>query len=65
MHDHARALGQKYMGIRPQGNHLDEMFRDTTFHGDSNHPVPVSNFLNAQCMYLTPESAVFVANEGP
>jgi len=45
---HARALGQKYMGVRPQGNHIDEMFKDTTFKGDGNHPVPVSNFLNAQ-----------------
>ncbi|KAL8663082.1 MAG: hypothetical protein Q9168_008150 [Polycauliona sp. 1 TL-2023] len=45
---HARALGQKYMGVRPQ-NHLDEMFRDTSIHQDGvSHPVPVSNFLNAQ-----------------
>ena len=45
-----RALGQKYMGLRPQGNHLEEMFRDTQYKGDGEHPVPVSNFLNAQCM---------------
>ncbi|KAI4109178.1 MAG: hypothetical protein L6R37_000609 [Teloschistes peruensis] len=45
---HARALGQKYMGIRPQ-THVDEMFRDTAIHQDKDsHPVPVSNFLNAQ-----------------
>ncbi|KAL8998464.1 MAG: hypothetical protein Q9169_002501 [Polycauliona sp. 2 TL-2023] len=45
---HARALGQKYMGVRPQ-THLDEMFRDTSIHQDKDsHPVPVSNFLNAQ-----------------
>jgi saccharopepsin len=49
MQDHARALGQKYLGIRPQGSHIEEMFRDTTYHGDASHPVPVSNFLNAQC----------------
>ena len=50
---HVKALGQKYMGIRPQ-SHKDEMFRDTSIHvdGDS-HPVPVSNFLNAQCTSLT------------
>ncbi|MCJ1386586.1 Vacuolar protease A [Xylographa soralifera] len=42
-----KALGQKYMGIRPQG-HRDEMFRDTSLHVDGAHPVPVSNFLNAQ-----------------
>jgi saccharopepsin len=36
------------MGIRPQ-NHKDEMFRDTSIHSDKDtHPVPVSNFLNAQ-----------------
>ncbi|KAJ9648881.1 aspartic proteinase precursor [Coniosporium apollinis] len=46
-HDQVRALGQKYMGIRPQG-HRDEMFKDTSVHPDGNHPVPVSNFLNAQ-----------------
>ncbi|KAL8834179.1 MAG: hypothetical protein Q9170_003880 [Blastenia crenularia] len=44
---HARALGQKYMGIRPQ-THADEMFRDTAIHEEDSHPVPVSNFLNAQ-----------------
>ena len=45
---HAKALGQKYMGIRPQ-HHQDEMFRDTSIHVDKDtHPVPVSNFLNAQ-----------------
>jgi len=49
MGQHARALGQKYMGARPQiGSHAEEMFKDTTFKGDGAHPVPVSNFLNAQ-----------------
>lgn len=44
----AKALGQKYMGIRPQG-HREEMFRETSIHLDNdNHQVPVSNFLNAQ-----------------
>lgn len=43
-----KALGQKYMGVRPQ-RHVDEMFRDTSIKpGDDGHPVPVSNFLNAQ-----------------
>lgn len=37
------------MGFRGQG-HKDEMFRDTSIHLDKDtHPVPVSNFLNAQC----------------
>ncbi|KAI9702163.1 MAG: Vacuolar protease A [Bogoriella megaspora] len=45
--DHARALGQKYMGIRPQ-LHADEIFRTQPVEIDGAHPVPVSNFLNAQ-----------------
>ena len=50
INSHVKALGQKYMGTRPQ-QHKDEMFRDTSIHtGKDNHPVPVSNFLNAQCM---------------
>jgi len=47
--DHVRALGQKYMGVRTQGNHLNEMFRETSVHVEKgDHAVPVSNFLNAQ-----------------
>jgi len=38
-------LGQKYMGVRPS-QHKDEMFR-TGGEGDG-HPVPITNFLNAQ-----------------
>jgi len=41
-----RALGQKYMGIRPQ-KHEPEIFRAQAVGGDG-HTVPVSNFLNAQ-----------------
>ncbi|TVY57587.1 Vacuolar protease A [Lachnellula cervina] len=45
---HVKHLGQKYMGIRPQA-HEEEMFKDTAIHADKGlHPVPVSNFLNAQ-----------------
>jgi len=41
-------LGQKYMGIRPE-QHKEEMFKDTSVHDLKDfHPVPVSNFLNAQ-----------------
>ena len=40
------------MGVRPQ-NHLDEMFRETSIHQDGSHPVPVSNFLNAQCEHFS------------
>nr|POF14950.1 vacuolar protease a [Quercus suber] len=46
--EHVQALGQKYMGIRPQ-KHVDDMFRDTSLKsGKDGHPVPISNFLNAQ-----------------
>ncbi|TVY24665.1 Vacuolar protease [Lachnellula hyalina] len=45
---HVKHLGQKYMGVRPQA-HEEEMFKDTSIHADKGlHPVPVSNFLNAQ-----------------
>ena len=41
--------GQKFMGIRPE-SHREEMFKETSIHLDKDdHPVPVSNFLNAQC----------------
>ncbi|KAI5204653.1 Asp-domain-containing protein [Aureobasidium subglaciale] len=45
--DHMQALGQKYMGVRPQ-KHADEMFKETSMHAEAGHPVAVSNFLNAQ-----------------
>ncbi|TKA61654.1 hypothetical protein B0A49_10581 [Cryomyces minteri] len=47
INEQMKALGQKYMGIRPQG-HANEMFKDTSIHVDGGHPVPVNNFLNAQ-----------------
>jgi len=37
------------MGIRP-ASHVDEMFRDTAIKDGAAHALPVSNFLNAQCM---------------
>lgn len=46
--DHAKALGQKYMGVRPQA-HAEEMFKQASVDANKGHPVPVSNFLNAQC----------------
>lgn len=40
---------QKFMGVRPD-SHKEEMFKETSIHLDQDdHPVPVSNFLNAQC----------------
>jgi saccharopepsin len=45
---HVQAIGQKYMGIRPQ-THESEMFKDTSIHSKKgDHLVPVSNFMNAQ-----------------
>ena len=41
-------LGQKYMGIRPD-THSDAVFREGAVQVDGLHPVPVSNFMNAQC----------------
>jgi saccharopepsin len=51
LHHQMERLGQKYMGIRPD-NHKDAMFQDTSVHVDGNHPVPVTNFMNAQCMIV-------------
>ncbi|KAK5115173.1 Vacuolar protease A [Meristemomyces frigidus] len=45
--DQMHALGQKYMGIRPQRN-MEEMFKETSVKPAKGHPVAVSNFLNAQ-----------------
>ena len=39
------------MGVRPQ-SHANEMFKDASVHTDNSmHPVPISNFLNAQCEF--------------
>jgi saccharopepsin len=43
-------LGQKYMGVRPDG-HADYMFNGKAPQPQGGHPVPVSNFMNAQCMF--------------
>merc|ERR1711939_1238363 len=45
--DHMQALGQKYMGVRPQRN-MEEMFKEQSFKPEKGHPVAVSSFLNAQ-----------------
>jgi len=42
-----RALGQKYMGVRPN-KHVEEMFNTQAIEANNGHLVPVSNFLNAQ-----------------
>ncbi|KAK3941357.1 vacuolar protease [Diplogelasinospora grovesii] len=40
-------LGQKYMGVRPQ-THADAVFKGMQAEVKGNHPVPISNFMNAQ-----------------
>ncbi|KAK0611529.1 vacuolar protease A precursor [Immersiella caudata] len=40
-------LGQKYMGVRPQ-THTDAVFNGMQVKANGNHPVPISNFMNAQ-----------------
>lgn len=42
-----KQLGQKYMGVRPQ-NHFDAVFNGMKVEASGNHPVPISNFMNAQ-----------------
>jgi hypothetical protein len=41
-------LGQKYMGVRPTSR-ADVMFNDNLPKIKGGHPVPVTNFMNAQC----------------
>ncbi|KAK1753104.1 vacuolar protease A [Echria macrotheca] len=40
-------LGQKYMGVRPQ-THADAVFNGMQADATGSHPVPISNFMNAQ-----------------
>jgi saccharopepsin len=44
--EHAKGLGQKYMGIKPE-THAEQVFK-APYVGEGLHPVPVTNFLNAQ-----------------
>jgi len=44
--EHAKALGQKYMGITPE-TQAEQVFK-APYVADGEHPVPISNFLNAQ-----------------
>lgn len=46
-----RGLGQKYMGSTRPESQKDAIFQDTSVHVDGNHPVPITNFMNAQCTY--------------
>ena len=45
-----QALGQKYMGgLRPSDLKHQMFQQDGQYHVDGSHPVPVNNFMNAQC----------------
>ncbi|KAK4250026.1 vacuolar protease [Corynascus novoguineensis] len=41
-------LGQKYMGLRPRDSHADAVFNGMVADVKGNHPVPITNFMNAQ-----------------
>ncbi|KAK4242939.1 vacuolar protease [Achaetomium macrosporum] len=41
-------LGQKYMGLRPRQSHARAVFNGMVAEVKGNHPVPISNFMNAQ-----------------
>ncbi|KAI1430889.1 aspartic peptidase domain-containing protein [Xylaria sp. CBS 124048] len=42
-----RGLGQKYLGIRPD-SHAQAVFQGSNMDVEKNHPLPISNFMNAQ-----------------
>ncbi|KAF1979952.1 aspartyl proteinase [Bimuria novae-zelandiae CBS 107.79] len=44
--EHAKALGQKYMGVKTE-SHMEQVFK-APYVADGSHPVPITNFLNAQ-----------------
>jgi saccharopepsin len=43
-----RGLSQKYLGARPD-THMQSMFQQGPVEADKYHPVPITNFMNAQC----------------
>jgi saccharopepsin len=44
--EQAKALGQKYLGVKHE-THIEQVFK-APYVADGTHPVPISNFLNAQ-----------------
>ncbi|KAI0098172.1 aspartic peptidase domain-containing protein [Nemania sp. FL0031] len=42
-----RGLGQKYLGARPE-THAQAVFQGANMHIEKDHPLPISNFMNAQ-----------------
>ena len=47
MHDMSRMLGQKYSRYTRGSEFMEEMFSTK-----GGHKVPVTNYMNAQCMFL-------------
>ena len=45
-------LGQKYMGTRSRQSHSDAVWKGMMPEPMGSHPVPISNFMNAQCKCL-------------
>lgn len=46
-----RGLGQKYLGARPD-THEQAIFQGGNMEIEKDHPLPISNFMNAQCSYI-------------
>lgn len=42
-----RHLGRKYAGLKTD-SHAQAVFKETSVHASANHPVPITNFMNAQ-----------------
>ncbi|KAI0968488.1 aspartic peptidase domain-containing protein [Xylaria arbuscula] len=42
-----KGLGQKYLGARPD-SHAQAVFQGANMHIEKDHPLPISNFMNAQ-----------------
>jgi saccharopepsin len=47
--EHVQALSQKYLGSHRPESRADVIFNTNPPKSDGLHPVPVTNFMNAQC----------------
>ena len=47
---HAKSLMHKYGPQKFMGAQQNEVLKDASIIADGEHPVPIDNFLNAQCM---------------
>lgn len=46
--EQAKSIQQKYMGAFKAESQIEQVFK-APYIADGTHPVPVTNFLNAQC----------------